>query len=74
MIVKSVLTLHVKLIDEVNEAAARLTGWGFEVKISTYENKVALVTNAMPRTLKKARIAEVTPVDAFHAMMAGVVK
>lgn len=78
MKIRSVLTLHAKLVDEVLDAGVRLTEWGYEVKLNNMMDgttaRVVLATNASAHTLRKARQPEVTPDQAFWKMMESVGK
>lgn len=70
----SLLTLHVKEEAAVLAVSARLEAKGFETKISYYDNKIVLATNALPRTLRKARQEEPHDMVGFIAMLAASVK
>jgi len=55
----SVLTVRAVELPLLERTAKKLTEWGHEVEVrlGVYDNAV-LVTNALPRTLHKAKIAD----------------
>ena len=59
MKVNSVFTVRAAEIHLLERTAKRLTEWGHEVEVrlGVYDNAV-LITNALPRTLHKAKTAD----------------
>jgi hypothetical protein len=59
MKVNSVLTVRAAEFPLLERTAKRLTEWGHEVEVrlGVYDNAV-LITNALPRTLHKAKTAD----------------